>query len=210
MKKIADAFAHFPATWPVVCLFAAIVGVYVGIINQIPLLYDTSFRDIAVTCEWWVLFAVLIVSGCKSPWEAGAKCLVFFLISQPTIFLIELPTLGWSKALYYYARIWLPISLLTFPGGAIAFFAKKQNLPGAIILAIGNTIVALMGISYFQHMLGAFPRHLLTVLSCVGIIAATLFGMQKKRWTRLVSLAVTVLLTVGSIVWAALDGRTLG
>ena len=100
MKKLSAAFGSLPMTWPVVCVSAAIIGVYVGVINQIPILYDTSFRDIAVSYEWWVLFAVLIVSNCKSAREAGMKCLVFFLISQPIIYLVELPMLGWDKALY--------------------------------------------------------------------------------------------------------------
>lgn len=44
-------------TWRIVCGFAVIIGLYVGVINQIPILHDTSFQDIAVTLEWWVLFA---------------------------------------------------------------------------------------------------------------------------------------------------------
>ena len=174
-----------------------------------PILYDTSFRDIAVTYEWWVLFAVLIVSNCKSAWEAGLKCLVFFLISQPIIFLVELPTIGLDKALYYYTGIWLPISLLTLPGGAIAFLAKRQNVLGAAILGVGNTIVALMGVSYFMQMLGSFPRHLLTVVSCAAIVAVTILGMQKKRRTRLLSAAITVLLTAVIAAWTVMNGRTL-
>ena len=73
MKKLSAAFGSLPMTWPVVCVSAAIIGVYVGVINQIPILYDTSFRDIAVSYEWWVLFAVLIVSNCKSAREAGKE-----------------------------------------------------------------------------------------------------------------------------------------
>ena len=104
MKKLSAAFGTLPMTWPVVCAFAAIIGIYVGVINQIPILYDTSFRDIAVSYEWWVLFAVLIVSNCKNAKEAGLKCLVFFLISQPVIFLVELPSIGSDKVLYYYTK----------------------------------------------------------------------------------------------------------
>lgn len=195
--------------WPIVCIFAVLIGVYVGIINQIPLLYDTSFQDIAVTMEWWVLFAVFIVSNCRNAWEAGCKYLVFFLISQSVIYLVELPSLGWNRALYYYARIWLPISLLTLPGGVIAFFAKKQNTVGAVILAIGNTIVALMGVSYFLRMRSTFPRHLLTVISCAAILAVIILGVQQKRRMRLFSLAVTVLLTTAVILWTAGNGRSL-
>lgn len=209
MKKISAAFGGLPMTWPIVCGFAVIIGVYVGIINQIPILHDTSFQDIAVTLEWWVLFAVLIVSNCKSAWEAGLKCLVFFLISQPVIFLVELPTIGLDKALYYYTGIWLPISLLTLPGGAITFLAKRQNVLGAAILGVGNTIVALMGVSYFQQILKVFPRHLLTVASCAAIVAVTILGMQKKRRTRLLSAAITVLLTAVIAAWTVMNGRTL-
>lgn len=209
MKKISAAFGGLPMTWPIVCGFAVIIGVYVGIINQIPILHDTSFQDIAVTLEWWVLFAVLIVSNCRSAWEAGLKCLVFFLISQPIISLVELPTIGLDKALYYYTGIWLPISLLTLPGGAIAFLAKRQNVLGAAILGVGNTIVALMGVSYFQQILKVFPRHLLTVASCAAIVAVTILGMQKKRRTRLLSAAITVLLTAVIAAWTVMNGRTL-
>lgn len=117
--------------------------------------------------------------------------------------------LGWDKALYYYLRIWLPISLLTLPGGAVAFFAKKQNVTGAVILGIGNTIVALMGVSYFLKLYSAFPRHLLTVISCASIIVVLLLGMQKRWKTRILSAATTVLLTAGVIIWAVLNGRVI-
>ena len=209
MKKLSAAFGTLPMTWPVVCAFAAIIGIYVGVINQIPILYDTSFRDIAVTYEWWVLFALLIVSNCKSAREAGMKCLVFFLISQPIIYLIELPTLGWDKAMYYYLHIWLPISLLTLPGGAVAFFAKKQNVLGAVILGIGNTIVALMGVSHFLKLYSAFPRHLLTVISCASRSEERRVGKECRWKTRILSAATTVLLTAGVIIWAVLNERVI-
>lgn len=209
MKKLSAAFGTLPMTWPVVAAFAAIIGIYVGVINQIPILYDTSFRDIAVTYEWWVLFALLIVSNCKNAKEAGLKCLVFFLISQPVIFLVELPSIGLDKVLYYYTKIWLPITLLTLPGGAIAFYAKKQNALGAVILGIGNTIVALLGVSYFQKLCHSFPRHLLTVISCASIIVVLILGMQKGWKTRILSAATTVLLTAGVIIWAVLNERVI-
>ena len=111
--------------------------------------------------------------------------------------------------MYYYLHIWLPISLLTLPGGAVAFFAKKQNVLGAIILGIGNTIVALMGVSYFLKLYSAFPRHLLTVISCASIIVVLILGMQKRWKTRILSAATTVLLTAGVIIWAVLNERVI-
>lgn len=78
MKKISAAFGGLPMTWPIVCGFAVIIGIYVGVINQIPILHDTSFQDVAVTLEWWVLFAVLIVSNCKSAVRPDSNALCFF------------------------------------------------------------------------------------------------------------------------------------
>ena len=137
------------------------------------------------------------------------KCLVFFLISQPVIFLVELPSIGLDKVLYYYTKIWLPITLLTLPGGAIAFYAKKQNALGAVVLSIGNTVVALLCVSYFQKLCHSFPRHLLTVVSCAVIIAVLLMGMQQKWKTRFLSAATTLLLTAGVIIWAVLNERVI-
>ena len=37
MKKLSAAFGSLPMTWSVVCVSAAIIGVYVGVINQIPI-----------------------------------------------------------------------------------------------------------------------------------------------------------------------------
>lgn len=209
MRKLSDLFGGLSMTWRRVCVCAAVIGVYVGVVNQIPFLQDTSFRDIAVTMEWWVLFALLIVTNCDRAMEAGVKCLVFFLISQPIIFLVELPTLGLEKALYYYLRIWLPISLLTLPGGEIAYFAKRQNALGAAILGVGNTVVALVGVSYALKLGSTFPRHFLTVVSCMGIMAVTVLGIQKKWQLRLLSLAVTALLTAGILFFAVKSGRVI-
>ena len=60
IRYSADLFGKLHLNWLHICLFAVTIGIYVGIINQVPFLYNTSFRDIAITYEWWVLFAVLI------------------------------------------------------------------------------------------------------------------------------------------------------
>ena len=122
---------------------------------------------------------------------------------------MKLPTIGLPRAVFYYTRIWLPVSLLTLPGGAIAFFSKKQNCLGAGILSIGNTIVALTGAGYVRQMLEAFPCHLLTVVSCAAILFATVFGIQKKPRLRLFSLALTALMSAAVVIWAMQTGRTL-
>ena len=65
-------------TWKQTIIFAVVTGVLTGILAQIPILYNTSFADITVTFEWWILFAMLIVIGQDTWWKAGFKTLVFF------------------------------------------------------------------------------------------------------------------------------------
>ena len=134
--------------WASVILFSICAGVYTGIVMLIPALNNTSFQDIGTYYEWWLIFAVIIVVNCKSSLEAMLKCFVFFLISQPLVFAVEVVfgPLSLERAIYYYTRIWFPITLLTLPGGFLAYYCKKQNIAGAIVLGMGNTIQAVMAL----------------------------------------------------------------
>ncbi len=57
----------------------------------LPITADTSFRDISVYLEWWILFGTIIICNSKSPKDSALKYFIFFLISQPLIYLIEVP-----------------------------------------------------------------------------------------------------------------------
>ena len=143
-------FGKLKMSWLFVILFAVIAGVYTGAVMLIPFLENTSFQDIGISYEWWVVFAVIIVVNCKKSWEAMLKCFVLFLISQPLVYLVEVlfGTLSAEMAMYYYRSIWLPMTFLTLPGGFIAFYCKKQNALGAVVLGLGNTILLILGIAY--------------------------------------------------------------
>ena len=92
------------------------------------------------------------------------------------------------------------------PGRSSRFLCQKAECVGC---GIGNTIVALMGVSYFLKLCSAFPRHLLTVISCASIIVVLILGMQKRWKTRILSAVTTVLLTAGVIIWAVLNERVI-
>lgn len=208
MKRL---FGDLKMTWIKVILFAVFAGVYTGAINSVPLLKDTSFQDIAISYEWWVVFAVIVVVNCKKGWEAMLKCFVFFLISQPLVYLTEIalgalaPEMGW----YYYRAIWGPATLLTIPGGFIAYYCKKQNILGAVILGLGNTIQALLALSYFGMAFKAFPHHLLSAIFCVISIFVMTLCIHKEKRNRLISLLLPIVLTLVILVLLTLDGRTI-
>ena len=194
-------------TWPRTLIFAAVAGVYTGLINQVPFLVDTSFRDIAVTYEWWVFFAIVVTVNCRRSWEAALKCFVFFLVSQPLVFLVEIPTIGLDRAWFYYRAYWLKPTLLTLPGSFVAFYAQKQSPLGAAVLGVGNAIVALMGVTYMSLVLQSFPRHLLTVLFCLAEVVVSTLCLQPKLRERLIAFGVTLALAGAAVVYMMANGN---
>lgn len=184
MEKIKKLFGRFEMTWPRVILFAVITAVYTAFVNVLPFLKGTSFQDIAVNLEWWFLFAIFLIVNCKTRWEACAKCFVFFLISQPLIYLLEVPFIpdGWGVFRYY--RWWFIVTLLTIPWAAIAFTLKKKNLLSVIVLSVATGYMAYQSAIYFQSALKHLPYHLLSAFSCLVMavfLAAVLTDSKKLR-----------------------------
>lgn len=207
-SKIGHIYGQINMTWLKTVLFAVIAGVYTGLIMLVPALDNTSFQDIGVGYEWWVIFAVIVVVNCKKNWEAMLKCFVFFFLSQPIIFAVEVlfNHITLEQAIQYY-RIWLIPTILTLPGGLIAFYCKKQNTVGAIVLGLGNTIQLVLGVSYVVSCVKDFPHHLLSVLVSVISILLMSFAIQKEKKNRIISLVLPVVLTGLLAILAALTGR---
>lgn len=208
MKRL---FGGLKMSWLTVILFAAAAGIYTGAVMLVPFLDGTSFQDIGIAYEWWVIFAVIIVVNCGKSWEAMLKCFVFFLISQPLVYLVEIVfgTLSFETGWNYYRSIWLPMTFLTLPGGFIAYYCKKQNVLGGIILGLGNTIQAALAIVYLGMALQHFPYHLLSSLVCIGSMIVMSFSIQRKKKNRWISLLLPVALVVVLLILLKLTGRVL-
>ena len=102
-------FGGIKMTWQRVIIFAVIAGVITALAAM--LIPDgNSLHEIAVSLEAWILFAILIITNCKKPWGAALKTFVFFLISQPLVYLIQVPFswMGWG--LFRYYRYWFIIT----------------------------------------------------------------------------------------------------
>ncbi len=193
---VKHLFGNIDMSWKKVILFAIAIGIYTGIIMQVDFLSDTSFQDIGIYYEFWVLFAVIIVVNCGKNTQAMLKCFAFFLISQPIIFLVEVlgGTITVEKGLLYL-KYWSPLILMTLPGGFIAYYCKKQNLLGAIILGLGNTIILVMGGYYYQQLVVSFPHHLLSVLICLVSVFVLSYYIQKENKYRIISILLAFILT---------------
>ncbi len=203
MNKI---FGGLRMTWRNVILFAIAAGAYTGAVMLIPALRNTSFQDIGIAFEWWVIFAVIVVVNCNKSWEAMLKCFVFFLISQPMVYLVEMifGSLSFEMAWYYYRAVWFKATLLTLPGGFIAFFCKKQNIFGSIVMALGNTILAAMGFYYFTKMVEDFPHHIISLAVCVAGILVMGICIQKAALRRVIAVAGPLVLAAVGLIGLSL------
>ena len=150
MEKIQKYFGELNMTWPRVILLAIMTAVYTALINQVPILKDTSFQDIAINVDWWILFAVFIIVNCKTWWEASLKCFMFFLVSQPLIYLIEVPFYEYGWEIFRYYDYWFKITLLTLPGAVIAFQLKRKNWLSILVLSVATGYLAYSSVDYFR------------------------------------------------------------
>ena len=177
-------------SWPRVILAAVLAGVVTALAAMfVP--DGNSFHEIAVMPEAWVLFAILIIVNCEKPLEAALKTFVFFLISQPLVYLIQVPfnSLGWQ--LFGYYRYWFMVTLLTFPGAYIGWFIKKDNLLSGLILSVMLALLAVLGTGYVRDMLQHFPNHLISALFCFGQIPLYIFGILQNRKAKIAACVIT-------------------
>lgn len=102
-KEFDRIFGGIDLMWLKVIIFAAASGVVTGIIMALPLPEFISFRNIGTCFEMWICLAIAVISNCRKPVEAGLKTFVFFLVSQPLVYLVQVPfsRLGFGLFSYY-------------------------------------------------------------------------------------------------------------
>lgn len=197
MKKLFGGI-HF--TWPGVILFAVICGVYTGVMALIPATMDTSFRDISISFEWWILFALILIANSKSPLDSALKVFVFFLVSQPLVYLVQVPFSPDGFGLFRYYPSWFVWTLFTFPMAFVGHYMKKDKWWGLLILA---PILVFLGYHYtgfLKEAVSFFPNHLLSAVFCaVTLILYPLVLFQDKK-IRLAGLVISLVILVAMSV----------
>ena len=209
MSETKKSLLKKPFSWGFVLLFSLVVGIVVGVLDCIPALRDTSFTDPALTFDVWIPLAIFVVLGSKSTLDAALKCFLFFLVSQPVIYLVEIACGYFAGGgvlselfhqyfvVYYISAGWLWWTLLTLPGGAIAYQVKRDNVPAAVILAVATGGLAGLGMSYmFDILPSSFPRHLLSTVFCFVMAFALCFMVLKKKKARILAVAITAVATI--------------
>lgn len=182
-------FGGIKMTWPRLILFAVISGVVTALIALwVPEGY--SIKQVAVTFEAWIVLAIIIVVNCEKPLEAACKTFVYFLISQPLIYLIQVPfsSMGWK--LFGYYTYWFYWTVATFPGAFIAWYIKRDHWTGVIIHAVALVALVFFGIGYLQHLIEDFPRYLIATVFCLGMVPVLIMAIHHRKQTRLIASAI--------------------
>jgi len=183
MKLMRKLFGGTKMTWPLVLIFAVVTGVMTGIIMLVPFLKKSAFVNIGVSFEFWFIFAIFVVANCKKPLEAGLKCFVFFLVSQPIVYLVQQPFTPEVDLLGTYYLYWFKWTLLTFPGGMIAHLITRGNLIGTLALSVAGAYLAFCGVEYVARCIQVGGiSNLLYGLICIAaaVVYMFLFCPTKK------------------------------
>ena len=205
MKKL---FGGIDLTWKKLIIFAVICGFYTGVMAMIPATQDTSFRDISISFEWWILFAIIIIVKSKTPLDSAMKVFVFFLISQPLVYLVQVPFSPLGFGLFKYYPAWFQWTVLTLPMAFVGHFMKKDRWWGLLILAPMLLFLGFHYVSFFGEAIHFFPNHLLSALFCaVTLIIYPLYIFHDKR-IRIAGLILSVLILAAATVYGIADKRS--
>ncbi|SCW58949.1 hypothetical protein SAMN02910456_02018 [Ruminococcaceae bacterium YRB3002] len=173
-------------SWPVVILYAVGTGVLAALFMIIPGFAKTSLGRMGETLEVWIFYAVILMANCKRPLESAFKTFVFFLISQPLIYLLQVPfsPLGWGTFSHY--PYWFVWTLLTFPMAFAGWYIRKHNW---LSLSIFLPILFLLTCDYVSGFMSAyvdFPHLIVTALFCLGQVVLYMYVFTENIWQKLI------------------------
>ena len=206
MKKlIHKLYGGLRFTWPRLIAYAVGAAVLTAVFLIFPFFEGTSFHRMGVYLEAWIFLAILIMANCKTPLESALKTFVFFLISQPLIYLFQVPfsSMGWS--LFGYYSYWFFLTLLTFPAAFVGWYITKKNWLSLLILAPVLAFLGTVFIETARETVLCFPRLLIAALFCLGQILLYVYLFTSNVWQKLVGLlaalaaAAFILLTTKAV-----------
>ena len=206
MEKVKKLFGDISLTWIKVIIFAIIAGVYTAIMAMIPAAKDTSFADLTISFEVWILFGILIIMNSKSAVDSALKCFIFFLISQPLVYIVQDVV---NKSNFYlfraYYRNWVMWTIATIPMGFIGYYMKKDKWWGLIIL---TPILVFLGFhlsGFIQDTMFSFPRHILSAIFCIVTLIIYPLVIFKNKKLQIIGCIISSIIIIVMAVLAIVN-----
>jgi len=201
MEKLRKLFGQYNMTWVRLIVFSIICGVYTAAVLLIPGVKDSALKEIGVGYECWFLLAIFVVSNCKNGKDAALKCFIFFLISQPLVYLVQMIFIDRNLLLDYY-KPWLIKTFFTLPGGFIAYQIKRNDWLASVVLSVAGTFVSFMGALFFIESFRTRGISY-TLYGLFLVVSAVLLGFifcQNKKYRRLY-LIIIIVITLVLCAW---------
>ena len=196
MEKVKKLFGGIDLNWKKLIIFAIIAGVYTAIMAMLPITKNTSFADISISFEVWILFGIIIIMNSKSAKESSFKCFVFFLISQPLVYLTQ-DIINHSKLFLTYYRFWVIWTIGTIPMGFVGYYMKKDKWWG---LAILTPMLIFLGIHYSGFLgetLYYFPYHILSTLFCIVTLLLYPICIFNNKKVKKAGIIISLIIIIG-------------
>lgn len=200
MKKL---FGEINLTWKKLIIFSILTGIYTAVMATLPITKDTSFRDIAIQLEAWILFGIIIVCNSKNPKDSALKCFIFFLISQPLIYLLQVPFSSQGWHIFSYYGYWFKWTLACLPMGFIGYYIKKNNILSLIIILPALFLLTILGLGYLNQAMNNFPHHLLSAIFCFALIITIILNIFDKTKLKIAAFAAV---TISAIAYSLIRG----
>lgn len=198
MKKgiIKKLYGGINMSWPVVLIMAVASAAVTAVFLIVPVFKDTSFRRMGEYLEAWIFLAVIIMSNCKKPLESAVKTFVFFLVSQPLIYLFQVPFSWQGWGLFGYYGYWFVLTLLTFPAAYVGWYITRRNWLSVLILAPVLASLGVYAADAAGRLVRNFPSLLVTFALCAGQIVVYIIAffpeVPQKLAGALVAIAAAV------------------
>lgn len=199
MKYLKKLFGGIRMNWLRVILFAVGSAVWSALLLLLPV--DLDVAGMGSTFPWWILFAIIIISNCEKPLEAACKTFVFFLISQPLIYIFQAPFSELGLGLLQYYPPWFFLTLLTFPGAWLGWHVRKKGILSGVILSPMIYMCAMCGCEYLRFGCRVFPRDILSLASgifCIAECALLLAFVLSERKQRIAAVLCAAVLMFGT------------
>ena len=191
LRRFTDKlYGGISLTWPAVILYAVGTAVLTTIFLVVPIFRDTSFMRMGETLEAWIFFAVIIIANCKTPLESALKTFVFFLISQPLIYLFQVPFSWQGWGLFRYYKYWFVLTLCTFPAALIGWYIRKKNWLSLLILMPVLILLAYFCEDGLEHVIHQFPKLLIMTVFCILQVLIYLYTFTEKISQKIVGALV--------------------
>ena len=152
------------------------------------------------TLEAWIFFAVIIIANTKSPLDSALKTFVFFLISQPLIYLLQVPFSWQGWGLFQYYKHWFILTLCTFPAAYIGWYIRKKNWLSLLILMPALILLAYICEDGLKHVIHQFPNLLIMVVFCILQVLLYLYTFTEKISQKIIGALVPIAIIVGMML----------